>query len=375
MTWAEPMAASDVVPRAAPSPPPPAQWASPSSWLEEACSRAHDSDGHLTSLLPRLLASALDSLMATAEAEKQAAVLSLPPALQRIGGSGSEHHGSSSCCLYGPRPPAITIAAYASRLEKYCGCSPVCFLAAYAYALRLARAAAAGAPNGVPITPVTAHRLFITGTVLSIKMSEDKYYSNSHYAQVGGVSLAEMNEMETSLLQRLGYRARVDVPELCAALRNACALASSACGIPPPPPLEPVELAALQEAESGYTATATATSTCLEATCGSSSGGGGAEDAGISQALADAHVGTAAAVHSAASGAWWDAADARARGVKSVGGVEGVACRSGVSSAGGTTPCRPIRRWPGSFEAGGSCSMEAAEAAGRSAPLEVAVDA
>ena len=53
--------------------------------------------------------------------------------------------------------------AYAARLMKYCSCSPVCFVAAYAYLLRLAGAAARGSPAGVAITPRTAHRLLITG--------------------------------------------------------------------------------------------------------------------------------------------------------------------------------------------------------------------
>lgn len=147
-------------------PPPPAQWASPSAWLEEACSSGRDAHGHLTSVLPRLLASALDSHMAGAEAAEAAA------ALRACGGADVRAlRRVPSSCLHGSRPPGISIAAYCSRLERYCGCSPVCFLAAYAYVLRLARAAAAGASGGIPIAPLTAHRLFITGTVVSIKAS------------------------------------------------------------------------------------------------------------------------------------------------------------------------------------------------------------
>jgi hypothetical protein len=46
-----------------------------------------------------------------------------------------------------------------------------------------------------------------------------QYYTNRYYAQVGGVTLAELNRLELELLDRLGYRAHVDVPELCACLQ------------------------------------------------------------------------------------------------------------------------------------------------------------
>ena len=62
-------------------------------------------------------------------------------------------------------------------------------------------------------------RLLITGTMLACKFMDDRYFTNNYYAQVGGVSLQELNSLELELLCRLGYRAHVDVPELCACLQ------------------------------------------------------------------------------------------------------------------------------------------------------------
>ena len=154
-------------------------WASASFWLEQACASTRDADGNLVSPLPGLLARALDTYMTAAAEAERAAELQLTPALR----GAAPVRCPPPSCLHGSRPPVISISSYASRLGRYCGCSPICFLAAYAYVLRLAAAAAAGACGGLAVTPLTAHRLLITGTVISIKMSEDRYYSNEFYAQ------------------------------------------------------------------------------------------------------------------------------------------------------------------------------------------------
>lgn len=56
------------------------------------------------------------------------------------------------------------------------------------------------------------------------------YFTNRYYAQVGGISLAELNALELDMLQRLGYRAHVDVPELCACLRHIQGAAAGGAG-------------------------------------------------------------------------------------------------------------------------------------------------
>jgi hypothetical protein len=44
------------------------------------------------------------------------------------------------------------------------------------------------------------HRLFLTALIISVKFYEDKYYKNSYYAKVGGISNIEVNTLEHEFL-------------------------------------------------------------------------------------------------------------------------------------------------------------------------------
>lgn len=165
-------------------------------------------------------------------------------------------------------------------------------------------------------------------------------------------------------LQRLDYRARVDVPELCAALRDACVRATSPCGLPPPP-LEPAEMLAadaVAAAAQARAAVATASAllqdaegdaadadSCCAAATGELFGGqtSRSEDATMSEVTTEAAVGAVAA-----GSAWWDAPDATSR-VTNVPGPD----------RGCGSPRLPLCRWPSSFEKRRGCSVEAAATA------------
>jgi len=48
----------------------------------------------------------------------------------------------------------------------------------------------------VVLDTLTIHRLVLVSMVLAVKYHEDNHYSQAYYAQVGGVSLTELNSME-----------------------------------------------------------------------------------------------------------------------------------------------------------------------------------
>ena len=50
--------------------------------------------------------------------------------------------------------------------------------------------------NELQLNDTTIHRLFLTATVMALKFNEDYGCSNKHYAEVGGISLAELNKHE-----------------------------------------------------------------------------------------------------------------------------------------------------------------------------------
>lgn len=53
----------------------------------------------------------------------------------------------------------------------------------------------------------------LTSILIGIKYHEDEYYKNEYYAKVGGISLKEINKLESEYLSLIGYNLYVN-PEL-----------------------------------------------------------------------------------------------------------------------------------------------------------------
>jgi len=49
------------------------------------------------------------------------------------------------------------------------------------------------------------HRLFLTSVLVSVKYSEDKFYSNAYYSKVGGIPLTDLNTLEAIFLNEIEY--------------------------------------------------------------------------------------------------------------------------------------------------------------------------
>jgi hypothetical protein len=56
----------------------------------------------------------------------------------------------------------------------------------------------------------TIHRLILTSMLLALKYNEDLIYHNSYYAVVGGVSLEELNALESDFLKKVEYRLYIE---------------------------------------------------------------------------------------------------------------------------------------------------------------------
>lgn len=76
--------------------------------------------------------------------------------------------------LHGCRSPGISVEAYAARLLRYARCSPICFVAAFAYMRRLQTGGAGGRGGPLRVDGLTAHRLMATGLVVATKFFDDK---------------------------------------------------------------------------------------------------------------------------------------------------------------------------------------------------------
>lgn len=100
----------------------------------------------------------------------------------------SWRQASLACCVHCvPRPscPAahpplalpsagISLEAYAARLLRYCKCSPVCFVAAFAYMARLHRGHRGARGGPLRVDAFTSHRLMAVGLVVAAKFFDDK---------------------------------------------------------------------------------------------------------------------------------------------------------------------------------------------------------
>ncbi|KAJ3361102.1 hypothetical protein GGF32_007789 [Allomyces javanicus] len=92
-------------------------------------------------------------------------------------------------------PPPISVHAYLARILKYAPCENAVFIAVLVYLDRMARAR-------VPFVVCTnnVHRLLITAIMVATKFHSDVFFTNVHYAKVGGVTVAELNMLELEFL-------------------------------------------------------------------------------------------------------------------------------------------------------------------------------
>ena len=59
--------------------------------------------------------------------------------------------------------------------------------------------------SGIILNPYNIHRIILGCLLLAIKYNEDVYFTNEHYAKVGGISLEELNHLENFSFQFLNY--------------------------------------------------------------------------------------------------------------------------------------------------------------------------
>ena len=88
-------------------------------------------------------------------------------------------------------------------IHKYASCSKECFILALIYIDRLIQR------NNFLLTELNVHRVVITAILLAAKFFDDAYYNNAYYAKVGGVHVAEMNNLETQFLFKIDFSLRV----------------------------------------------------------------------------------------------------------------------------------------------------------------------
>lgn len=125
-------------------------------------------------------------------------------------------------CFHAAEAPPVDIEVYAARLHQYLGCSGGCYVLALVYLDRLVNTCPESS-----ISPLSCHRLLLISLVVAAKFHDDVFYSNEHYAIVGGVQLRELNRMEAYFIELLGWDLLVQ-PEEYETYNELCEVASHA---------------------------------------------------------------------------------------------------------------------------------------------------
>jgi hypothetical protein len=102
----------------------------------------------------------------------------------------------------------MTVEAYLTRIEHFSGCSPECFLIAPVLIGRLE-----ASYGRAVVRSATIHRLLLTAVMLAAKTQDDEFLNNRCFAQIGGVSLEDLNTLELEFIVQLRHNLEVSRDE------------------------------------------------------------------------------------------------------------------------------------------------------------------
>eukprot|EP01062_Namystynia_karyoxenos_P017779 TRINITY_DN16581_c0_g1_i1.p1 TRINITY_DN16581_c0_g1~~TRINITY_DN16581_c0_g1_i1.p1 ORF type:complete len:327 (+),score=106.73 TRINITY_DN16581_c0_g1_i1:111-983(+) len=96
-------------------------------------------------------------------------------------------------------PPGVSLRDYLRRWARYTRCGSLAAVGAVMYIDRVCLR------TGLVVSSVNVHRLLLAALTVSAKWQADVPFLNSYYAQVGGVTCAELNQLERQLLEDLDW--------------------------------------------------------------------------------------------------------------------------------------------------------------------------
>ena len=105
------------------------------------------------------------------------------------------------CSSYAPN---LKVIDYLTRIRKYSNCSDSCFIVCLIYVDRIINS------NRFILTRLNVHRVVLTAILLATKSLDDTFYNNKFYADLGGVSLPEINSLELEFLSLTRFELHVN---------------------------------------------------------------------------------------------------------------------------------------------------------------------
>ena len=95
--------------------------------------------------------------------------------------------------------PSINIKDYLLRLSKHSKINESTIILILIYIDRICNM------NHFILTYYNIHKMILAAFILAIKYNEDCYYSMNYYSKIGGISLSELNNLESEYLILIGY--------------------------------------------------------------------------------------------------------------------------------------------------------------------------
>ena len=96
--------------------------------------------------------------------------------------------------------PNISIYDYLIRIQRYSIMEKNTLILSLIFIDRLCEY------NNIILTYNNVHRILFVSIVIAIKYNEDKFYDNKYYAQIGGISLNELNKLENLFLEMCQFK-------------------------------------------------------------------------------------------------------------------------------------------------------------------------
>ena len=98
-----------------------------------------------------------------------------------------------------PFLPNISIYDYITRIVEYTHIEKETLITSLIYINRFCT------KTNFQITEYEIHRLLLTAIILSIKYNEDEIYSQTHFAEVGGIEVTELNQLEYHFVEGIDF--------------------------------------------------------------------------------------------------------------------------------------------------------------------------
>ena len=95
--------------------------------------------------------------------------------------------------------PSISIKNYLLRLSKHSKINESTIILILIYIDRICNI------NHFILTYYNIHKMILAAFILAIKYNEDGYYSMNYYSKIGGITLSELNNLESEYLILIGY--------------------------------------------------------------------------------------------------------------------------------------------------------------------------